>query len=85
MKAILEDLWCSYVEENDPSPSLEEKVALNIIEETDKLLREGLNDAQIKLLDEYVELWGDICNVHRKESFVKGVRFATKYLLEATE
>ncbi len=85
MQRILEKLWCHYLEDDDPRTSLEEKIALNIIEETDKSLRKGLNDAQIKLLDEYIECWGELCAVYRKESFIKGVRFATKYLLEATE
>lgn len=85
MKNILDDLWCSYLEDNEPNQSLDERIALNMVAEADKKLRNGLNDEQIKLLDEYVELWGDMCNVHRKESFIKGVRFATKYLLEATE
>ena len=85
MQRTLEKLWYHYLEDDDPSQSLDEKIALNMIAETDKELRKGLNEEQIKLLDEYVELWGDMCNLHRKESFIKGVRFATKYLLEATE
>ena len=85
MQRVLEKLWYQYMEESEPSQSLDEKIALNMIAEADKKLRNGLNDEQIKLLDEYVELWGDMCNVHRKESFIKGVRFATQYLLEATE
>ena len=85
MQRVLEKLWYQYLEESEPSQSLDEKIALNMIAEADKKLRNGLNDEQIKLLDEYVELWGDMCNVQRKESFIKGVRFATQYLLEATE
>ena len=85
MQRVLEKLWYQYLEESEPSQSLDEKIALNMIAEADKRLRNGLNDEQIKLLDEYVELWGDMCNIQRKESFIKGVRFATKYLLEATE
>ena len=85
MQRVLEKLWYQYLEESEPSQSLDEKIALNMIAEADKKLRNGLNDEQIKLLDECVELWGDMCNVHRKESFIKGVRFATQYLLEATE
>ncbi|MBR6506119.1 MAG: hypothetical protein IKT37_00765 [Clostridia bacterium] len=85
MQRVLEKLWYQYLEESEPSQSLDEKIALNMIAEADKKLRNGLNDEQIKLLDEYVELWGDMCNIQRKESFIKGVRFATKYLLEATE
>lgn len=85
MQRVLEKLWYQYLEESEPNQSLDEKIALNMIAEADKKLRNGLNDEQIKLLDEYVELWGDMCNIQRKESFIKGVRFATKYLLEATE
>ena len=85
MKNILDDLWCSDLEDNEPSQSLDEKIALNMVADTDKELRKGLNGEQLKQLDELIELWGDMCNIQRKESFIKGVRFATQYLLESTE
>ncbi len=85
MQRTLEKLWYHYLEDDDPSQSLDERIALNMVADTDKELRKGLNGEQLKQLDELIELWGDMCNIQRKESFIKGVRFATKYLLEATE
>ena len=85
MQRVLEKLWYQYLEESEPSQSLDEKIALNMVADTDKELRKGLNGEQLKQLDELIELWGDMCNIQRKESFIKGVRFATQYLLEATE
>ncbi len=85
MKTVLEELWYSYLEDNDPKLSCEEKRLLEILVKSENGLREELNDKQIELLEDFTECWGELSSVCRKESFIKGVRFATQYLLEATQ
>ena len=85
MQDILEELWCLYIEDNDPKLGDDEKLIMEKLENAEKVLHKELNEKQVQLLEEFTDHWGELCSVYRKESFIKGIRFATKYLLEATE
>lgn len=85
MDFVLEDLWRSYLEDKHSIPSLEHKIALGVMEQIENNLRNTLNDEEKAILDDLMNASGDLKATYGKECFIKGIRFATKYLLEATE
>lgn len=46
-------------------------------------LKSTLNKNEILMLDEFEELVYAYCKISEEDAFVSGIRFATRYLLEA--
>ena len=83
MKQTLEDLWFSYLID---APVRRDGERKKILEEADRLedkLRAQLSERQLGALNDYEDSMGEICSMDEKEAFVKGVRFAVRFLIEA--
>lgn len=83
MENILDELWNAYLEEKDPLSSEKEIRLLVIAEKKEQALRNALNKEQTALLDEYMSCREELNSIYAFNSFKIGIRFATKYLLEA--
>ena len=83
MKRMLEDLWYSYQMENAVKASKPEKEMAKRISTAEEVLHRSLNDEQKAALKAYEACLDEISGVCEKNAFVKGIRFAVGFLLEA--
>lgn len=83
MKRVLEDLWYSYQMENAVKVGKEEKEMAKRISLAEEALHQSLNEEQKAALKVYENCLDEISGVCEKNAFVKGVRFAVNFLLEA--
>ena len=82
--SFLFELW-EYIELNNVKPSAEERDILKIIEESETRLLTLLgNDEQI-LFERFCDSLSELNLLSQKLAFAKGIKTATKYLLEALE
>ncbi len=82
MNKLLEELWYEYQSEKASRRTDEEKQLAEKIILSDEKLRKGLTDEKILLLEEYISHLHELLFVSSKDSFIIGVIFATRYLLE---
>ncbi len=82
MKKLLEELWYEYQIEKASKRTDEEREIAERLMSSDDKLRSVLTDEQTILLEEYSRHLHDLLSVSSKDSFVVGVNFATRYLLE---
>ncbi len=85
MKKLLEDLWYSYIQEEDGIDSEEARAVLKNLVEIEEKLNSELNENQRETLENFSRLYSDLYCIYEREAFVKGVKFATKYLIESTK
>lgn len=83
MKKELENLWFNYLIEAPIKRSNEENIIINKLTEKDKLFRSILNEEQIRILNEYDDVVSQVGRISEKNAFIKGVMFATRFILEA--
>lgn len=83
MKKELEKLWHSYLIETIVERNDKEKEIIKQLTEKDNHLREMLNKEQIAALEEYDNAFLRVSNISEKNSFIIGVKFATRILIEA--
>lgn len=83
MNKTLEDLWYSYQTENPNDPVSEKKHLAAALNSAGQRLRADLTDEQKEALENYEECLNEIGGIAEREAFIKGVRFATKFLIEA--
>ena len=81
---ILDTLW-EYIETFNPYASEEEKAILIVVAEKSEKLSKSLTADQALIFEDYRDSLSELHSVERKESFIKGIKFATQFLLEATE
>lgn len=80
----LDKLW-EYIETFNPYASKEEKAILIVVAEKSEKLSKSLTADQALIFEDYHGSLSELHSVERKESFIKGIKFATQFLLEATE
>lgn len=85
MNSIIEDLWFNYQIGIRSKLSQEEKDALNDLILFEDKLRESLTEEQKSIYKSYEACAIKSNCISEKEAFIKGVRFATQYLFEATQ
>lgn len=85
MKNLLEDLWFSYLIEERTVLSDSDRIIVQSSNEKREKIYNTLNQEQKNDFDDYEVNSNDICNIYEKEAFIKGVRFAVKFLSGATE
>ncbi len=83
MQKVLENLWYFYQQESPMEDSQEIKQLLNALEKSESGLKNELSEDQWNLFQQYDKILGEIDCILEMDAFVKGVRFATAYLLEA--
>lgn len=83
MKYSLDFIW-DCIASQKIYASEEEKVILCEVEKARSLLKDSLSNDQRKLFDRYVESVSNLIDVVELEAFVKGVKFVTHFIIEAT-
>ena len=83
MRQNLEDLWYSYVVENGMVRTEQERAIIKNLYEKDEQFRALLNQEQLVSFEEYDKAFNSTYSILEKDAFVKGVRFATRFLIEA--
>ena len=81
MKHVLEDLWYSYESGNPMEKTKELEDVLEKAYQSEEELRENLSEKGNALFLKYEAYMSEISSISEKDAFIKGVRFATKYLL----
>ena len=84
MKKALKELWYSYLLENPPGMNGAQRAAVKKITETQEELRALLDEEQKAKLEAYEALLNELSGACEERAFVKGVRFATAFLIAAT-
>ncbi len=82
MKKALENLWYSYQMENPVKYDEKENQAVDRLIAAEKVLHQHLNGEQKEMLKKYEDCLDEMSGICEKNAFVKGVRFATEFLLE---
>ena len=83
MKKALEDLWYSYLMENTWEENTEKKAIVSKLAEKENALRSLLTAEQKEQYEECEKLLQELYSLSEKEAFIKGVCFATNFLVEA--
>ncbi|MBP3401812.1 MAG: hypothetical protein J6K85_02005 [Clostridia bacterium] len=81
-RKTLHTLW-EYIEAFEPFSSEEEKRALRVVIQRVEILEKTLSQEQKELLELYRDSIYELDSICKTEAFVKGIRFATSYLLSA--
>lgn len=80
---ILEQLWHAHASLRVTEWTLEAEKCLNELEEREDTLFETLTHEQKDALNTYKTELFDLCTLYEKDAFMKGVQFATAYMIEA--
>lgn len=81
---ILNWLW-DCISSETPLATKEEKHFMKIIVEKEDELSKTLNKKESKLFHDYQEAVYELSLIDQKQSFAKGVKFATNYLIKTFE
>lgn len=81
---VLNWLW-DCIASQAPLATKEEKHFIKIIAQKEEELLKSLNRKEIKLFQDYQEAVYELSLIDQKQSFTKGVKFATSYLIESLE
>ena len=81
-KKILSELW-NNIDMLEVSASPEEKEIIGYLQTHENALINALDDRQTDLFKRYESSLSELNYVSRREAFIKGIKFATAYLLEA--
>ena len=82
MKKTLENLWYMYQMENRVPYDAQEEQVIDQLVAAEKMLHEQLSEVQKAALKKYEDLLDEIGGICEKRAFIKGIRFATKFMLE---
>lgn len=80
---ILEQLWYAHASLRVTEWTLEAEKLMNELDECEKKLFVHLTKEQKDALDTYKTELLNLCTLYEKEAFMKGVQFATAYMIEA--
>lgn len=83
MKKELEKLWYSYIIEEVSKRNDQEKELIKNWSVKESEFRTKLNDEQKALLEEYDAAVCKMNSASEKNAFVKGIKFATRFFIEA--
>ncbi len=84
MKYCLDHLW-ECLDTFNTYASEEEREILSVVAKKSELFIKSINEQQTKLFEDYQNSLSELNIVCQKNAFIKGIKFATAYLLEATE
>lgn len=82
MKKILEDLWYTYLSQIPAEPTAERQLIAKDLAVYESRLRDGLSPAQRADFLQYERCINAIDSMAECDAFIRGVRFATRLLLE---
>ena len=82
--SLLEKIWDT-IKMLDTKASVEEASITPDLESLDQALNESLNEEQKELLHKYYDLLSELNIILEREAFIKGIKFATEYMIEAVD
>lgn len=85
MNKTLSDLWYYILEQHPFETRAEAKELLDRAVEKEEALHATLTRQQKEYLKKYEDCLGELYDVYEKEAFIKGIRFATNFLMEAMD
>ncbi len=80
---LLTDLWDSYFMEIPMEKDSEKRLILNKVIECERFLDENLSEDLKRKFHEFDNGLSEVTAINERESFVRGVRFAVRLILEA--
>lgn len=83
MEKELEQLWYSYIAETGTVRTESDRAIIRKLSVKDEQLRSKLNQEQTNLLEEYDKAFTATYNLLEKDAFIKGIKFATRFLFES--
>ena len=83
MAKLLEDIWNNYQLEKKPQIDNEEKEIINRLVQNERKFTELLNREQTIAYENFDACINELHTLIEKDAFIKGVRFATKFLIES--
>lgn len=83
MQNLLETLWYSDLTENPIEMSEEKKRLLHSLVEDEKALCASFSKEQKILFEKYESSSGDMRDICEKQAYISGIKFATKFIIEA--
>ena len=84
MKKTLEMLWQMYCTEYPQNKSAELNEAAKQAYDSEQRLTSALSEKEQELFELCRDKWDRITAISEKQAFIKGVKFATNYLIEAS-
>lgn len=80
---ILEQLWFAHASMRVTEWTKEAEKLMDELDEREEALFANLSDEQQHALDEYKTSFHELRTLFEKDAFMKGVQFATAYMIEA--
>ena len=83
MDNFLKNLWYTSLMENSVEKDYEKKKLSKVADNCEEKLLGAMNDEQKKTFTEYTTAISNINSMTESDAFVKGVRFAVTFMMEA--
>ena len=84
MQYNLDEIW-EMLDMNNNNPSNEEKEIVSKLVNLENKLLVNFDDEQNNMFSSLMNTLSTLNYLERKDAFIKGVRFATQFFLDATE
>lgn len=84
MQYNLNEIW-EILDMNNDHSSQEEKEMMSKLVDIENKLSKKLNTEQKVILSNLMNTISDLSYIERREAFIRGIRFATQYLLDAAD
>ncbi len=84
MKYSLDYIW-ECLNTIEPDATEEEKRILRIVAKNSEILATSISDEQAKLFEIFQDSLYELFSAEKRGAFIKGIKFATQFFLEATE
>lgn len=81
---VLNDLW-EYIDMINPYATDEEHQAILVVYQKTEKFKESLDNNQKELFEDYFDSLQDFDDICLREAFIKGIKFATKYIMEVMD
>ena len=85
MNKTLTDLWQSLLEQHPAETRIEAKKLIGLVVQNEEALQSTLTQQQKEQLEKYEACLGELHDFYEREAFIRGVQFATNFLIEAID
>ncbi len=83
MNNIFEEIWATSLADMYTARDGEDERVFDILENCENKLKEALEDGMKEVVEEYSFDQNERAAIYGKQCFFAGIRFATRYLIEA--
>ena len=85
MNKTLSELWYSLLEQHPIETRAEAKILIGLVVRNEEVLQSTLTQQQKECLEKYEDCLNELHDFYEREAFIKGVQFATNFLVEAMD